>query len=107
MEQVYFNVIVRPMQAVERNVGGRDFYLDALYDYYHPWFYLLPFALVVGVPAQAIGWVCRCGVKLTSGAAAPARATCAACGTTYVGIAAGVLAAADDDVPAGSHPGTT
>ena len=65
------------------------------------------YALVVGNPGRVAGWVCRCGVKLTSGAAAPARAACAACGTTYVGIAAGVLAAADDDVAAGSHPGTT
>jgi UDP-2-acetamido-3-amino-2,3-dideoxy-glucuronate N-acetyltransferase len=64
------------------------------------------YALVVGNPGRVAGWVCRCGVKLTSGAAAPARAACAACGTTYVGIAAGVLAAADD-VAAGSHPGTT
>ena len=65
------------------------------------------YALVVGNPGRVAGWVCRCGVKLASGAAAPARATCAACGTTYVGIAAGVLAAADDDVAAGSRPGTT
>ena len=40
------------------------------------------YALVVGNPGRIAGWVCRCGVKLTSGAAAPERATCAACGTT-------------------------
>jgi UDP-2-acetamido-3-amino-2,3-dideoxy-glucuronate N-acetyltransferase len=65
------------------------------------------YALVVGNPGRIAGWVCRCGVKLTSGAAAPARATCAACGTMYVGIASGGLAAVDDEVAAGSHPGTT
>src|SRR5207302_11160789 len=24
-----------------------------------------PFALVLGVPARAVGWMCRCGVRLT------------------------------------------
>jgi UDP-2-acetamido-3-amino-2,3-dideoxy-glucuronate N-acetyltransferase len=38
------------------------------------------YALVVGVPARRVGWVCQCGVRLTlrDGAAA-----CAACGATY------------------------
>lgn len=39
-----------------------------------------PYALVVGVPARQVGWMCRCGVRLTlrSGAA-----TCASCGREY------------------------
>jgi UDP-2-acetamido-3-amino-2,3-dideoxy-glucuronate N-acetyltransferase len=39
-----------------------------------------PYALVVGVPARQMGWMCRCGVRLTlkSGAA-----TCSACGREY------------------------
>ncbi len=38
------------------------------------------YALVVGMPARRIGWMCRCGVRLQlSGGAA----TCAACGTQY------------------------
>jgi UDP-2-acetamido-3-amino-2,3-dideoxy-glucuronate N-acetyltransferase len=38
------------------------------------------FALMVGVPARRIGWMCRCGERL---AFAGGRATCAACGTGY------------------------
>ena len=42
-----------------------------------------PFALVVGNPARITGWMCECGVKLASGATAPADATCGTCGLTY------------------------
>ena len=35
------------------------------------------FALVVGVPARQVGWMCRCGVRLSS----PDR--CSACGRAY------------------------
>lgn len=41
-----------------------------------------PYALVAGVPARQIGWMCRCGVRLP----APSdngRLTCAVCGRTY------------------------
>jgi UDP-2-acetamido-3-amino-2,3-dideoxy-glucuronate N-acetyltransferase len=41
-----------------------------------------PFALVAGVPARQIGWMCRCGVRLP----APtdhARLSCASCGREY------------------------
>ena len=39
-----------------------------------------PYALVVGVPARQVGWMCACGVRLelTGGAA-----VCSACGSTY------------------------
>lgn len=40
-------------------------------------------ALVVGNPARAAGWMCRCGVKLTNDAAPPAEAACGACGARY------------------------
>lgn len=40
------------------------------------------YALVVGVPAKQIGWVCQCGERLPDGAAA-GGATCGACGTGY------------------------
>jgi UDP-2-acetamido-3-amino-2,3-dideoxy-glucuronate N-acetyltransferase len=38
------------------------------------------YALMVGVPARRIGWMCRCGVRLepTGG-----TATCGSCGTRY------------------------
>ena len=38
------------------------------------------YALMVGVPARRIGWVCQCGVRLTIKDGA---ATCTACGTKY------------------------
>ena len=39
-----------------------------------------PYALMVGVPARRVGWVCECGEKLPA-AAAPG---CEACGKQYV-----------------------
>jgi UDP-2-acetamido-3-amino-2,3-dideoxy-glucuronate N-acetyltransferase len=41
------------------------------------------YALIVGNPGRINGWMCECGVKLASGAAAPKNATCTACGKTY------------------------
>ena len=38
-------------------------------------------ALVVGVPARIVGWVCSCGARVAEGAVRPPRAVCAACGT--------------------------
>jgi UDP-2-acetamido-3-amino-2,3-dideoxy-glucuronate N-acetyltransferase len=35
---------------------------------------------MVGVPARRIGWMCRCGERLT---VTGGRAVCAACGTKY------------------------
>lgn len=49
------------------------------------------YALMVGVPARRIGWVCRCGTRLTLGAGA---ATCADCGERYT-ESAGRLARVD------------
>jgi UDP-2-acetamido-3-amino-2,3-dideoxy-glucuronate N-acetyltransferase len=49
-----------------------------------------PFALVVGVPARAVGWMCRCGLRLAvaatdadADAAAPAATARCACGRAY------------------------
>jgi UDP-2-acetamido-3-amino-2,3-dideoxy-glucuronate N-acetyltransferase len=40
---------------------------------------VLPYALMVGVPARRVGWMCQCGERLAdSGVGA-----CAACGTEY------------------------
>lgn len=39
-----------------------------------------PFALMVGVPARRVGWVCRCGERLR---VAAGQATCAVCGSNY------------------------
>jgi UDP-2-acetamido-3-amino-2,3-dideoxy-glucuronate N-acetyltransferase len=38
------------------------------------------YALMVGVPARRIGWMCRCGVRLEP---VGGTATCASCGTSY------------------------
>jgi UDP-2-acetamido-3-amino-2,3-dideoxy-glucuronate N-acetyltransferase len=50
------------------------------------------YALVAGVPARRIGWMCRCGVRLELAASPPAGAgaTCAACQRAY-GVAGGAL----------------
>lgn len=40
---------------------------------------VLPFALMVGVPARRIGWMCQCGERLTDAGVG----RCAACGTEY------------------------
>lgn len=37
-----------------------------------------PHALVVGVPAKQVGWVCRCGVRFH-----PEQGSCAECGRCY------------------------
>jgi UDP-2-acetamido-3-amino-2,3-dideoxy-glucuronate N-acetyltransferase len=38
------------------------------------------YALMVGVPARRVGWMCQCGERLP----ASGTGTCAACGSTYV-----------------------
>jgi UDP-2-acetamido-3-amino-2,3-dideoxy-glucuronate N-acetyltransferase len=38
------------------------------------------YALMVGVPARRVGWMCQCGERLSVGAG---RATCVACGSAY------------------------
>ena len=44
-----------------------------------------PFALVAGVPARVVGWMCRCGERLALPAeiAGTVLVRCAACGTSY------------------------
>jgi len=44
------------------------------------------YALMAGVPARRIGWMCQCGVRLPDSGAA----TCASCGTTYEKTASGI-----------------
>jgi UDP-2-acetamido-3-amino-2,3-dideoxy-glucuronate N-acetyltransferase len=39
-----------------------------------------PYALVVGVPARQVGWICACGVRLEP---VQGSATCRACATAY------------------------
>jgi UDP-2-acetamido-3-amino-2,3-dideoxy-glucuronate N-acetyltransferase len=48
-------------------------------------------ALVTGNPGRVVGWMCKCGAKLATGARAPEEAGCQACGTEYR-VSAGSLA---------------
>lgn len=50
-----------------------------------------PHALMAGVPARRIGWMCACGVRLPDDASKGAR--CAACGSEYVAQGAGLARA--------------
>jgi UDP-2-acetamido-3-amino-2,3-dideoxy-glucuronate N-acetyltransferase len=47
------------------------------------------YALVTGVPARRVGWMCACGERLPDDGAG----TCSACGTTYerVGVGEGIM----------------
>ena len=44
---------------------------------------VLPYALMVGVPARRVGWACRCGTALPRSQAAEGRYACAECGNEY------------------------
>jgi UDP-2-acetamido-3-amino-2,3-dideoxy-glucuronate N-acetyltransferase len=50
-----------------------------------------PYALVAGVPARVIGWMCRCGERLPLPAVIDGMVpvVCSACGTAYAADAAG------------------
>jgi UDP-2-acetamido-3-amino-2,3-dideoxy-glucuronate N-acetyltransferase len=47
------------------------------------------YALVVGVPARQIGWVCACGVRLGD----TGEGVCGGCGTRYVRAGSGIAPA--------------
>ena len=53
------------------------------------------YAMVVGNPGRVVGWMCQCGVKLdlSRDAHASERATCSACGASYVALGASVAEA--------------
>jgi UDP-2-acetamido-3-amino-2,3-dideoxy-glucuronate N-acetyltransferase len=60
------------------------------------------YALVVGVPARQVGWMCQCGELLSLPLAAPdaeLQTTCGVCGTRYAlaGDALRPLAAGEDE----------
>jgi UDP-2-acetamido-3-amino-2,3-dideoxy-glucuronate N-acetyltransferase len=48
-----------------------------------------PYALMAGVPARRIGWICQCGERLSDAGAG----RCAACGTDYERRGDGIIAA--------------
>jgi len=47
------------------------------------------YALMVGVPAQRIGWMCKCGVRLVE--SSTGKWTCPACGSLYTESAGRVV----------------
>jgi UDP-2-acetamido-3-amino-2,3-dideoxy-glucuronate N-acetyltransferase len=47
---------------------------------------VLPYALMAGVPARRIGWMCQCGERLPDSGSG----TCKACGTSYVASGDGI-----------------
>jgi UDP-2-acetamido-3-amino-2,3-dideoxy-glucuronate N-acetyltransferase len=56
-----------------------------------------PFALMVGVPARRVGWMCQCGIRLQS---REGRAACSVCGASYRD-AEGLLSLIDPPRPRG------
>lgn len=54
------------------------------------------YALVVGVPARVVGWMCACGVKLAFDA--QNQAQCNACGRRYVKEGDQVIPVEEGDV---------
>lgn len=57
-----------------------------------------PYALMVGVPARRLGWMCQCGERLpdTIPAGPNGGAACAACGTRYQRAGEGIEALTRD-----------
>jgi UDP-2-acetamido-3-amino-2,3-dideoxy-glucuronate N-acetyltransferase len=63
---------------------------------------VLPYAMMAGVPARRIGWMCQCGEKLP----ASGTGTCAGCGTSYERAGVGIRpVAAAPPGAAGAAPG--
>ena len=59
-----------------------------------------PYALVTGVPAQVIGWVCQCGerLELPSTLARAIETTCRVCGEAYAVRSRRLMPVTRDDV---------
>jgi UDP-2-acetamido-3-amino-2,3-dideoxy-glucuronate N-acetyltransferase len=53
------------------------------------------YALMAGVPARRIGWMCQCGERLPEAG----TGTCAACGTSYERRGAGIAPLGDPAAP--------
>ncbi|HET9012582.1 MAG TPA: acyltransferase [Gemmatimonadaceae bacterium] len=58
------------------------------------------FALMVGVPARRIGWMCQCGERLPDSG----RGTCQACGSAYEPDATGIRLVATASAPSPLSP---
>ncbi|HEX7050669.1 MAG TPA: hypothetical protein VF188_10740, partial [Longimicrobiales bacterium] len=57
-----------------------------------------PYALMAGVPARRMGWVCQCGERLVD--ANGSGWSCRACGTGYVSAGDGIAPAVASGAPA-------
>jgi UDP-2-acetamido-3-amino-2,3-dideoxy-glucuronate N-acetyltransferase len=58
---------------------------------------VLPYALVAGVPARQIGWMCACGVRLEE---LGIQIACVDCGTRYMMLIDGKIAPEVDHISA-------
>jgi UDP-2-acetamido-3-amino-2,3-dideoxy-glucuronate N-acetyltransferase len=56
------------------------------------------YALVAGVPARRIGWMCQCGERLPDSG----EGTCDACGTSYARSGDGIVRLGQQAVPGGA-----
>jgi len=53
---------------------------------------VLPYALMVGVPARRAGWMCQCGERLSDSGVG----RCASCGTVYERSGEGIARVGSD-----------
>lgn len=61
-----------------------------------------PYALMVGVPARLVGWMCHCGIRLSLPASSPNKlqATCENCQSIYELMPSGELRVIQEKMPA-------
>ncbi len=59
------------------------------------------YALMVGVPARVVGWMCHCGVRLSLPAASPQEviANCENCSSSYKLLPSGTLEVIEEHMP--------
>lgn len=61
-----------------------------------------PYALMVGVPARLVGWMCHCGIRLSLPSSSPNKlqATCENCQSIYELMPSGELRVIQEKMPA-------
>ncbi len=61
-----------------------------------------PYALMVGVPARLVGWMCHCGIRLSLPVSSPKKlqATCENCSSIYELMPSGELRVIQEKMPA-------
>lgn len=54
-EYIGYRIITRATRAIEGHIGSRFFYVDILRKNFSPWFYLVPFALILSIKENIRG----------------------------------------------------